>query len=125
MAAKRRSTCGLAKASSLISSRVYGRGGSVSIARSTDECPSNQNQLYKPITKSSPSIRRLSQRSKSRPPVEILRREWRAPITPAWTIVADFHWRGGTSILQTSLRLAAQGDHKFCAVACLRAQRFV
>ena len=52
--------------------------------------------------------------------------EGRPPIRRAWTIVPDFEllWRG-TSTLETSLWLAAQRDHKFCAVARLRTQRLV
>jgi hypothetical protein len=65
-------------------------------------------------------------RSKTIPPSGILPCEGRPPIRRAWTIVPDFElrWRG-TSTLETSLWLATQRDHKFCAGARLRAQRFV
>ena len=63
-------------------------------------------------------------RSKTIPLSGVLPCEGRPPMRRAW--VADFEllWRG-TSILETSLWLAAQRDHKFCAVARLRAKRFV
>ncbi len=60
-------------------------------------------------------------------PSRIRAPEGPAPIGQAiaWTLVADFGPRTGVSELDTSLRLATQQHHKFCALAGLRAQRLV
>src|ERR1039457_5612996 len=60
-------------------------------------------------------------------PIGIRTRERRAPIRQAiaWTLVLDFGLWTAASVLDTSLRLAAHEDHKFRAVARLRAQRLV
>ena len=90
-------------------------------------CPvSNEPVCVRRILQSAGCALKTDLRSKTIPLSGILPCKGRPPIRRAWTIVPDFELRRrGTSTLETSLWLAAQRDHKFCAGTRLRTQRFV